>query len=138
MVPALVTENAQVQRTLFKRNLDEAHEYEVLVVVGDRRRHPGRPARRPRGRRAGARGRFVSVPHPRGQPATPPSRGAFRQERLGLFPDFSFANYVNVDGSAFAGRQAFNLGGRSVFWGGSIPRMGAWELEASARCATTC
>jgi uncharacterized protein len=27
-----VTENAQVQRTLFKRNLDEAHEYEVLVV----------------------------------------------------------------------------------------------------------
>ena len=31
-VPALVTENAQVQRTLFKRNLDEAHEYEVLVV----------------------------------------------------------------------------------------------------------
>lgn len=37
--------------------------------------------------------------------------------------------YDNVAGSDFQGAQAFNLGGRSVFWGGLIPRMGAWELQ---------
>jgi hypothetical protein len=53
-VPAVVTENAQVQR--------------------------------PRGRRARARGRLLPVPHPRGEPATPPPRGSLRQERLGALP----------------------------------------------------
>ena len=30
--------------------------------------------------------------------------GRFDKSVWGLFPDFSFANYVNVDGSAFAGQ----------------------------------
>jgi hypothetical protein len=130
-VPALVTENAQVQRTLFKRNLDEAHEYEVLVVgsgigggiLADQLADLGADVL------VLEAGSYLFPTHV----ANLPRRlrvGRFDKSVWGLFPDFSFANYVNVDGSAFAGRQAFNLGGRSVFWGGLIPRMGAWELEA--------
>jgi hypothetical protein len=130
-VPALVTENAQVQRTLFKRNLDEAHEYEVLVVgsgigggiLADQLADLGADVL------VLEAGSYLFPTHV----ANLPRRlrvGRFDKSVWGLFPDFSFANYINVDGSAFAGRQAFNLGGRSVFWGGLIPRMGAWELEA--------
>ena len=124
-VPALVTENAQVQRTLFKRNLDEAHEYEVLVVgsgigggiLADQLADLGADVL------VLEAGSYLFPTHV----ANLPRRlrvGRFDKSVWGLFPDFSFANYVNVDGSAFAGRQAFNLGGRSVFWGGLIPRMG--------------
>jgi hypothetical protein len=45
-----------------------------------------------------------------------------------LWPDFKVTNYVNAPGSSFAGGQGFNLGGRSIFWGGLIPRQAAWEL----------
>ncbi len=31
--------------------------------------------------------------------------------------------------NVYNGGQAFNLGGRSVFWGGFIPRMSSWELD---------
>jgi choline dehydrogenase-like flavoprotein len=128
-VPAVVTENAQVQRALFKRNLDQAHEYEVLVVgsgigggiLADQLADLGADVL------VLEAGSYLFPTHV----ANLPRRlrvGRFDKSVWGLFPDFSFANYVNVDGSAFAGRQAFNLGGRSVFWGGLIPRMGAWEL----------
>ncbi len=42
----------------------------------------------------------------------------------------SLRNYSNTRDSRYAGAQAFNLGGRSIFWGALIPRMQAWELEA--------
>src|SRR5688572_28247169 len=48
-------------------------------------------------------------------------------------PNFSrnsSRNYSNSPGSRYAGAQAFNLGGRSIFWGALIPRMQAWELDA--------
>jgi hypothetical protein len=38
-------------------------------------------------------------------------------------------NFVNVDGSRFLFGVHFNLGGRSVYWSGLIPRMRAWELQ---------
>jgi hypothetical protein len=37
---------------------------------------------------------------------------------------------VNNPGSEFAGAQAFNLGGRSVFWGGLIPQQAVYELAS--------
>jgi len=38
---------------------------------------------------------------------------------------------VNVGaGSVYAGGQGFNLGGRSLFWGGLIPRQVGYELDA--------
>jgi choline dehydrogenase-like flavoprotein len=54
--------------------------------------------------------------------------GRFDKHVWSLWPDFRVVNYRNTPASAFAGGQAFNLGGRSVFWGGLIPRQSAWEL----------
>ncbi len=47
----------------------------------------------------------------------------------GLYDQFKVINYINDGGSQFAGGQAFNLGGRSIFWGGLIPRMLWWETD---------
>ena len=38
-------------------------------------------------------------------------------------------NFENRDGSSFLRGVQMNLGGRSVFWSGLIPRMRAWEME---------
>lgn len=46
-----------------------------------------------------------------------------------LWDEFKVTNYVNAPGSTYQGAQGFNLGGRSLFWGGLIPRMSWWELE---------
>lgn len=46
-----------------------------------------------------------------------------------LWDEFKVTNYVNGPGSGYQGGQGFNLGGRSVFWGGLIPRMSWWELD---------
>ncbi|WP_343897812.1 GMC oxidoreductase [Craurococcus roseus] len=47
-----------------------------------------------------------------------------------LWDEFRVVNYVNAGGSAYGGGQGFNLGGRSLFWGGFIPPMMWWELDA--------
>lgn len=46
-----------------------------------------------------------------------------------LWDEFKVTNYANAPGSGYQGGQGFNLGGRSIFWGGLIPRMSWWELE---------
>ncbi|MCB0225758.1 MAG: GMC family oxidoreductase [Anaerolineae bacterium] len=46
-----------------------------------------------------------------------------------LWDDFKVTNYVNGPGSQYYGGQGFCLGGRSVFWGGFIPRMTWWEMD---------
>lgn len=46
------------------------------------------------------------------------------------WPEYQVVNYdAPGDGNVYNGAQAFNLGGRSVFWGGFIPRMSSWELD---------
>lgn len=45
---------------------------------------------------------------------------------------FQVVNYDQPNGNVgndYGGAQGFNLGGRSVFWGGFIPRMSSWELD---------
>ncbi len=59
--------------------------------------------------------------------------GRFDKHIWGLFDEFSIQNYENEPGSQYAGAQSFNLGGRSLFWGGLIPRMSFWELDAWPR-----
>lgn len=57
--------------------------------------------------------------------------GKFEKHIWSLWYDFRVKNYVTPDpNSAYQGGQAFDLGGRSLFWGGLIPRQTAWELGA--------
>ncbi len=46
-----------------------------------------------------------------------------------LWYDFRVFNYENAEGSEYRGAIAYNLGGRSIFWGGLAPRMSSWELD---------
>ena len=58
--------------------------------------------------------------------------GEFRKHVWDRWFDYQVINYDQpTDGSenVYGGAQAFNLGGRSVFWGGFIPRMSSWELD---------
>jgi choline dehydrogenase-like flavoprotein len=54
--------------------------------------------------------------------------GAFSKHIWELFDVVKSVNYTDDPSSEYAGAQAYNLGGRSVFWGGLIPRLGEWEL----------
>ncbi len=54
--------------------------------------------------------------------------GQFAKHVWELYETFRTVDHVRPDGSDYWGAQAYNLGGRSVFWGGLIPRLGRWEL----------
>ncbi|MGY1760449.1 GMC oxidoreductase [Geodermatophilus sp. SYSU D00779] len=55
--------------------------------------------------------------------------GAFSKHIWELFEVLKSINYTNDPASQYFGGQSYNLGGRSIFWGGLIPRMGRWELS---------
>ncbi|MCG8361878.1 MAG: GMC oxidoreductase [Pseudanabaenales cyanobacterium] len=59
--------------------------------------------------------------------------GEFRKHVWERWYEYQVINYDQpTDGSRndyTGGAQGFNLGGRSVFWGGFIPRMSSWELD---------
>ena len=59
--------------------------------------------------------------------------GEFRKHVWERWYEYQVINYDQpTDGSPnnyTGGAQGFNLGGRSVFWGGFIPRMSSWELD---------
>jgi len=56
--------------------------------------------------------------------------GQFDKNTWHIYQDFGVINYQNVDGSNFQGAQAFNLGGRSIFWGALTPRQAQWQLQS--------
>jgi choline dehydrogenase-like flavoprotein len=55
--------------------------------------------------------------------------GQFDKHVWGLWDEFQIQNYLNEPGSQYQGGQGFNLGGRSLFWGGLIPRMLSYEMD---------
>jgi choline dehydrogenase-like flavoprotein len=127
--PALSTEYGVVAQRLLPRNVDETVDYDVLIV----------------GSGMGG-GILASALADAGANVLVPEAGSLlfpthvgnlpRQLEIGrfdkntwqLWPDFGVTNYTNAEGSDFRGGQAFNVGGRSVFWGGLTPRQTAWQL----------
>lgn len=126
---AVVTENGRVQQLVFRPDHDEQKVYDVIVVGSGM----GGGLLADQLADAGASvlvleaGSYLFPTHVGNLPRRLPL-GVFDKNVWGLWEDFRVVNYVNAPNSFFAGGQAFNLGGRTVFWGGLIPRMGAWEL----------
>ena len=126
----LVVENPHVQQQFFPPNLDETRLYDVIVVgsgigggiLADQLSDLGLDVL------VLEAGSYLFPTHTANLP---------RQHRIGqfdkhvwtLYERFKVQNFANGFGSAFDGGQAFNLGGKSIFWGGLIPRMAWWELQ---------
>lgn len=126
----LLTENSAVAQRFLARNLDPDHEYDVLIVGSGM----GGGLLASRLTDAGAdvlvleAGSYIFPTHVGNLPRRIRA-GAFDKHVWSLWPDFMVTNYNNSVNSQFAGAQGFNLGGRSVFWGGLIPRQAPWELQ---------
>jgi choline dehydrogenase-like flavoprotein len=56
--------------------------------------------------------------------------GRFSKHVWDLWDEFEVRNYSNKGKSLYQGGQGINLGGRSIFWGGLIPRMTPRELAS--------
>lgn len=129
-ITEMVVENNYVQNLFFKPNLDENHLFDVIVIgsgigggiLADQLSDLGVDVL------VLEAGSYVFPTHVANLPRQH-QVGRFEKHIWGLFDEFKVQNYANTFGSQYAGGQSFNLGGRSVFWGGLIPRMTSWEME---------
>lgn len=133
MFPAIteaIVENSYFQQVFFQPNLDENHLYDVIVIgsgvgggiVADQLADLGADVL------VLEAGSLLFQTHIANLPRQH-QVGKFDKHLWGLFDEYKVINYANAPGSNYFGGQAFNLGGRSVFWGGFIPRMTWWEME---------
>lgn len=127
----LLVENGFFQQRFFPPNLDQNHEYDVIVVgsgvgggiLADQLADLGLDVL------VLEAGSYLVPSHVGNLPRQHALAPRIDKHIWHLWDDFKVTNYVNGPGSAYQGGQGFNLGGRSVFWGGLIPRMSWWELE---------
>jgi hypothetical protein len=60
----------------------------------------------------------------------PTKVGRFTKHIWELWYRYGVKDYTQGSDSVYQGAQGYNVGGRSVFWGGLIPRMSKWELSS--------
>jgi choline dehydrogenase-like flavoprotein len=126
----ITTDHGPVSQRFFTRNLDPIHEYDVVIVGSG----IGGGLLASRLANAGAdvavveAGPYLFPTHVGNLPRQI-KIGRFDKHIWSLWDDFKVTNFVNTPGSTFDGGQAFAIGGRTLFWGGLIPRQAAWELD---------
>lgn len=130
-VDELVVEAGYVQQKFFEPNFDEGKEYDAIVIgsgigggiLADQLTDLGLEVL------VLDAGSYLFPTHVGNLPRQHRLERAHDKNIWALWDDFKVTNYQNAPGSNFNGAQAFALGGRSLFWGGFIPRMSWWELE---------
>ena len=126
---ALITESGAVPQTLLKSNRDENELYDVIIIGSGMGGGVVASALADENKKVLVleAGSLLFPTHV----GNLPRRlliGKFQKHIWSLWENFSVKNYNNLPGSAYDGGQAFNLGGRSIFWGSSIPPLAEWEL----------
>ncbi len=126
----LRVENSSVQQMFFQPNLDEEKLYDAIVIgsgmgggiLADRLSDLDLDVLLLEA------GSYIFPSHIANLPRQH-QVGQFDKHVWGLWDEFQIPNYVNAPESNYQGAQGFNLGGRSVFWGGLIPRMQSYEMD---------
>ncbi|MEY4551403.1 MAG: hypothetical protein RL685_7598 [Pseudomonadota bacterium] len=127
-----VTDSHWVQRVLFERDVDRETVFDVIVIgsgmgggtVADQLADSGLNTLIIEAGGLTFPTHIGNLPRPQAAP------GSFSKHIWALWERFKVINYdKDGDKKDYIGGQAFNLGGRSLFWGGFIPRMTSWELD---------
>lgn len=127
--PWLIVENPAFARSVFPPNLDENRLWDVIVVgsgagggtVADQLSDMGANVL------VLEIGSYLFPTHVGNLPREH-LLGTFDKHVWRLWHRYGVRNYQEGENTIFVGANGFNLGGRTVFWGGLTPRMRPWEM----------